>query len=64
MTLPAHHVAFTELNGKFHAFGGFVPPASGPPAWVPINNAWEYAPTTDQWRALASMPSKRDFHSG
>lgn len=59
MALPAHHVAFTELNGKFYAFGGFVPPESGPPAWVPINNAWEYDPLNDRWTALAPMPSKR-----
>jgi hypothetical protein len=37
----------TELNAKFYAFGGFVPPDSGPPACAPINNAWEYEPTTD-----------------
>ncbi|MGE3978110.1 MAG: kelch repeat-containing protein [Nitrospira sp.] len=58
MALPAHHVAFTELDGKFYAFGGFVPPESGPPAWVPINNAWEYNPANDSWKALAPMPSK------
>ena len=59
MALPSHHVAFTELNGKFYAFGGFVPPQSGPQAWVPINNAWEYDPAIDSWKALAPMPSKR-----
>ncbi len=59
MALPAHHVAFAELNGKFYAFGGFVPPESGPPAWAPINQAWEYDPTNDSWKALAPMPSKR-----
>lgn len=59
MALPAHHVAFTELDGKFYAFGGFVPPESGPQAWVPVNNAWQYDPTDDSWKALAPMPSKR-----
>lgn len=59
MALPSHHVAFTELNGKIYAFGGFVPPTSGPPAWVPINNAWEYDPAADSWKALAPMPTKR-----
>lgn len=59
MALPAHHVAFTELDGKFYAFGGFVPPQSGPPAWMPINNAWEYDPAADRWKALTPMPSKR-----
>lgn len=59
MQVPAHHVAFCELNGKFYAFGGFVSPESGPPAWVPINHAWEYDPRTDSWKALAPMPTKR-----
>lgn len=44
---------------SFYAFGGFVPPQSGPPAWVPINNAWEYDPAHDSWKALAAMPSAR-----
>ncbi len=59
MALSAHHVAFTELNGKFYAFGGFVAPESGPPAWVPINNAWQYDPPTDSWMAVTPMPTKR-----
>jgi len=59
MALASHHVAFTELNGKLYAFGGFVLPGSGPPAWVPIDNAWEYDPAADTWKALAPMPTKR-----
>jgi N-acetylneuraminic acid mutarotase len=59
MGLASHHVAFTEMNGKIYAFGGFVPPQSGPPAWVPIDNAWEYDPAADTWKALAPMPTKR-----
>jgi N-acetylneuraminic acid mutarotase len=59
MALPSHHIAFTEYHGKIYAFGGFVYPASGPAAWVPINNAWEYDPAADTWKALAPMPSKR-----
>ena len=59
MALFSHHVAVTELNGKIYAFGGFVPPQSGPPAWIPIDNAWEYDPAADSWKALASMPTKR-----
>jgi N-acetylneuraminic acid mutarotase len=59
MALPSHHVAFTEFHGKIYAFGGFVYPTSGPAAWVPINNAWEYDPAADSWKALAPMPSKR-----
>jgi N-acetylneuraminic acid mutarotase len=59
MALASHHVAFTEYHGKIYAFGGFVFPQSGPPAWVPINNAWEYDPATDSWKALAPLPTKR-----
>jgi len=59
MALPSHHVAFTEYKGKIYAFGGFVLPQSGPPSWVPINNAWEYDPASDSWKALAPMPTKR-----
>lgn len=59
MALLSHHVAFTELRGKIYAFGGFVYPASGPAAWVPVDNAWEYDPAADSWKALAPMPTKR-----
>ncbi|HVY56907.1 MAG TPA: kelch repeat-containing protein [Xanthobacteraceae bacterium] len=59
MALPSHHVAFAVLNDKIYAFGGFTLPDSGPPAWVPINNAWEYDPANDAWKALAPMPTKR-----
>ncbi len=59
MPLSAHHLAIVEFNGKIYVFGGFVPPQSGPPAWVPIDNAWEYDPANDTWKPLAPMPTKR-----
>jgi N-acetylneuraminic acid mutarotase len=59
MPLLSHHVAFTERGGKIYAFGGFTLPASGPPAWAPIDNAWEYDPASDNWKALAPMPTRR-----
>jgi N-acetylneuraminic acid mutarotase len=59
MPLPSHHVALAELNGKIYVMGGFVKPASGPTAWVPIDNAWEYDPANDSWKALAPLPTKR-----
>src|SRR5213594_1270071 len=59
MPLASHHVSFTEYKGKIYAFGGFVLPQSGPAAWVPIDNAWEYDPAHDSWKALAPMPIKR-----
>jgi N-acetylneuraminic acid mutarotase len=59
MRLNSHHVAFAAFNNKIYAFGGFVLPEQGPPAWNPINNAWEYDPAKDEWKELAPMPSKR-----
>lgn len=59
MPLLSHHVAFTEYRGKIYAFGGFAYPVSGPAAWVPVDNAWEYDPAADSWKALAPMPSRR-----
>ena len=57
--IASHHVAFTEYRGKIYAFGGFVLPQAGPPAWVPINNAWEYDPAEDSWKALAPVSTRR-----
>ena len=59
MRLPSHHVAFTSLNNKIYAFGGFSYPSAGAPGWNPINNGWEYDPATDEWKELAPMPTKR-----
>src|SRR5207302_1372396 len=59
MPHPLHHPAIAELGGKVYLFGGFVLPDSGPPGWVPINDAWEYDPAADGWRALAPLPTKR-----
>jgi len=59
MALNSHHVALASLDGKIYAFGGFKLPDNGPPAWEPVDNAWEYDPAADAWKALAPMPSKR-----
>ncbi|HKF99332.1 MAG TPA: kelch repeat-containing protein [Xanthobacteraceae bacterium] len=59
MPLASHHVAFASLNDKIYAFGGFKLPDSGPAAWEPIANAWEYDPAADSWKELAPMPTKR-----
>ncbi len=59
MALPAHHMAVTSYNNRVYVFGGFVYPTSGGAAWVPIDNAWEYNPAQDSWKALAPMPIKR-----
>ena len=59
MARPAHHLALTGYNGKIYIFGGFEPPPGTTPGWVPLNNAWEYDPVADTWKALAPMPTKR-----
>lgn len=59
MPFSSHHLALAELDGKVYVFGGFAPPTAGPPAWVPIDNAWEYDPAADSWKALAPLPTKR-----
>jgi N-acetylneuraminic acid mutarotase len=59
MPLLSHHVALAELGGKIYVIGGFVLPESGPAAWQPIDNAWEYDPAADTWKALPPLPTKR-----
>jgi N-acetylneuraminic acid mutarotase len=59
MALPAHHVAVAEQGGKIYVFGGAVQRQKGGPNYIPVNNAWEYDPAADSWKALAPMPSKR-----
>jgi N-acetylneuraminic acid mutarotase len=59
--VPVHHQAQTAYNGKIYVFGGCMRPLSGPGmnGWEPVDNAWEYDPAADSWRALAPMPMKR-----
>ena len=64
MPIPTHHQSMVAYGGKIYMFGGFTLPtaqgaAGGGGAWVPIDNAWEYDPATDTWRALAPLPGKR-----
>ena len=59
MPLAAHHVAVAENAGKIYVFGGGVQKQAGGPSYVPVNNAWEYDPAADAWRALAAMPTSR-----
>ena len=58
MALSAHHTPLVEYQGKIYVLGGFVPPVSGG-GWEPIDNAWEYDPVADSWKALAPIPTKR-----
>jgi N-acetylneuraminic acid mutarotase len=58
MARPVHHQAMVPYNGKIYVFGGFANPTAGG-GWEPVDNAWEYDPATDAWKALAPMPLKR-----
>lgn len=53
-----HHGMTAALNGKIYVFGGFMRPGKDI-AWQPVNNAWEYTPDTDTWKAIAPIPTKR-----
>jgi N-acetylneuraminic acid mutarotase len=59
MPAAAHHVAVAENGGKIYVFGGGAQKTAGGSAWVPVNNAWEYDPAADSWKALAAMPTAR-----
>jgi N-acetylneuraminic acid mutarotase len=58
MARPVHHQAMVEYGGKIYVFGGFVAPSSGG-GWEPVDNAWEYDPVADSWKALWPLPGKR-----
>lgn len=59
MPVASHHLALAEYNGKIYIFGGFKYPDAGAAAWQPMDNAWEYDPAADSWKALAAVPTKR-----
>lgn len=59
MPQPAHHNAAVGYKGKIYLFGGAIQRQPGGPTQFPINNAWEYDPAADSWRALAPMPIRR-----
>jgi N-acetylneuraminic acid mutarotase len=58
MPMALHHAMTTVLNGKIYVFGGFSRPGKEL-AWQPVDNAWEYTPETDTWKALAPLPTRR-----
>ena len=63
MPVRAHHAALAQYRGKIYVFGGYkllpVPGQPGGGGWEPIDNAWEYDPANDSWKALAPLPGKR-----
>jgi N-acetylneuraminic acid mutarotase len=59
MPQPTHQAAAAEYRGKIYLFGGGVQPVANGPNQFPTNNAWEYDPAADSWKALAPMPTAR-----
>jgi len=62
MPVPAHHAAITECHGKLYVVGGFTfyaVPNQTFGGWGPTDNAWEYDPAADSWKAIAPLPTKR-----
>ena len=56
MPVHVHHQAQTAVNGKLYVFGGCLKGISGEGG---TQNAWEWDPVADSWRALANIPVKR-----
>ena len=58
--MPAyhHHVALAQIDGRIYMFGGFRLPEKGQATWLPVDNAWEYDPAKDTWRALPAAPDR------
>jgi N-acetylneuraminic acid mutarotase len=62
MPIPVHHSALASYNGKVFMFGGFklnVDPNIPGGGWEPVDNAWEFDPAADSWKALTPLPGKR-----
>ena len=59
MPFAAHHAAAAESRGKIYLFGGAGQLEPRGPNQIPLNNAWEYDPASDSWKALAPMPTAR-----
>ena len=57
--VPFHHAAAASFSGKVYLFGGQGQLQGTGSYQVPLNNAWEYDPVVDSWKALAPMPTAR-----
>ena len=51
-----HHQAQTVFNNKIYVFGGCTRGIGGDDA---VDNAWEYDPAADTYKALAPIPGRR-----
>ena len=52
MPTARNHPAGGAVGGKIYVFGGGVQRKAGGPTQYPTNNAWEYDPAADTWRAV------------
>lgn len=59
MPVPTNQVATVGYAGRIYLFGGAIQAHSGGPNQFPSDNAWEYDPAADSWKALAAMPTAR-----
>ena len=62
MPLPVHHSSLAEYHGKIYMFGGYIlntDPKYPGGGWEPVDNAWEFDPAANSWKALAPLPGKR-----
>ena len=54
----ADHMSAATANGKIYVFGGSGAMTQEAPS-ATLDNAWEYDPAADSWKALAKLNSKR-----
>jgi N-acetylneuraminic acid mutarotase len=59
MPVNLHRFAVAAYGDRIYLFGGFKYPDTRANAWQPVDTAWRYDPASDEWTALAAMPSKR-----
>src|SRR5258706_7624261 len=52
------HMSAATANGKVYVFGGSGAMTQEAPS-ATLDNAWEYDPAADSWKALAKLSSKR-----
>ena len=60
MAVAVRHIAVAEYRGKIYVFGGERwRQGGGGTDRILDENAWEYDPAADSWKALAPMPTLR-----
>jgi N-acetylneuraminic acid mutarotase len=60
--LPVHHAGLAVYHDKIYMFGGYIlntDPNIPGGGWEPVDNAWQFDPVANSWKALAPLPGKR-----